>query len=305
MLKWMNMRLMEGEGDGNGGGGGAGDTGNGGNGGDAGGGNGEGGKTILSSAGAGDQEGDKGAAGAGEDGKWLWGEDVPGTGTVPPWLKTEKFKTVAEQAKALPALEEKIGPAAELIGAPEGDYEVPKLPEGTEGEWDLDDAMFKAFNSTAKEMGLSQVAYDKIVQSMGMLLATEQTEAEAKVSDALAALGTNSPERIAAVETYMQSIVDTEHWKALDTAVGNNVQAYLALEAVVAKASSDAQLSSLPGKRGLGFTREDLEKEQYKLYPEGHNLAGKSVYEHDKEHRAKVDGMWKELVPGEDIKEVG
>lgn len=246
-------------------------------------------------------------SGEGDDqtGEWSWGENLPGSGTIPPWFKTDKFKTISEQAKAFGDLETKLGPAAELLGAPEGDYVMPKLPEGITGEWDAEDAMLKQFIVTAKEMGLSQAAFDKVAVSMASLLASEEAAAEAGITDALAALGTNSAARIEAVDSYLVATLGQDGWKSLQDAVGTDVKAYLALEGLVAKASGDAQLSSLPGKQGPGFTKSDIEAEQYKLFPEDHRLAGKSMYEHDKEHRAKVDGMWKELFPGEDRQEVG
>ncbi len=257
--------------------------------------------TIL---GSGDDKGgdDKGGD---QTGEWAWGEDIPGSGTIPPWFKHDKYKTISDQARATPELEAKLGPAAELIGAPEGDYVMPKLPDGITGEWDAEDAMLKQFIVTAKEMGLSQVAFDKVAVSMATLLATEEAEAEAGITDALAALGTNSPARIEAVDAYLVATLGEEGWKSLQDAIGTDVKAYLALEALVGKASGDAQLSSIHGKSGPAFTKSDIEAEQYKLFPKDHKLAGQSMYENDKEHRAKVDGMWKELYPGEDRQEVG
>ena len=317
MLKWGFMRIMMADGDagGSGGGEGAGDSEAGKGKGDTGAGKGDA-DTILGSGdgdgagagkgeGKGAGEGDKGAGKGEGDGKWSWGENVPGTGTVPPWLKTDKFKTVADQARGFTELETKIGPAAELIGAPDGDYKMPALPEGVEGEWDLDDAMLKTFQTTAKEMSLSQVAYDKVVQAIGSLLANETTAEEKKVSDALSELGTNVPERINQVKTYLTTMLGEDGYKTLRDAIGTDVQAYISLEALVAKASGDARLSLLPGQGGLGFTKADIEAERYKVYADGHALAGKIIYEHDDEHRAKVKGMYKELFPGEDHQTVG
>ncbi len=304
MLKWLNTALMEGAGDdgatgGSGGTGGQADSGN--DGGDAGkGASGSDDGTILGSAGdkGGDQAGDKA-------GEWSWGEGIPGTGAVPDYFKADKYKTVGDQAKAAIELETKLGPAAELLGAPEGDYEMPGLPDGVEGEWDLNDSMLKTFHTVAKDMDLSQGTHDRIVQAMGTLLATEQSEAEVAVSDALAALGTNSAQRIEAVDTYMRSVVGDEGADAIDAAIGTNIKAYLAFETIVAAASGDAQLSNLPGKGGPSFSKADLTLEHFKEYPEGHNMAGQRIYDHDKEHRAKVDGMYKELFPGKDIEIVG
>lgn len=308
MFRWIFTSLMApANGDGGNGGNGGDGNGNGGSGnGDGSGDDGDAGKTILDTAGAGG-DGDAGAAGDGDGkpGEWSWGEDVPGSGSVPPWLKTDKYKTVADQAKAAIELETKLGPAAEMLGAPEGDYEMPKLPEGVEGTWDAEDAMLKTFQETAKKKDISQALFNDIVQPFAQLLASEKAAEELAVSDALAELGTNSAARIEQVRDYMVASVGEDLYSELNDAIGTNVKAYQALEAVVAKASGDAQLSSLPGKTGPGFTKADIEAERYKAYPEGHKLAGKSMYEHDAEHRTKVQAMWKELFPGEDITTVG
>ena len=238
-------------------------------------------------------------------GEWFFADGVKGEGTVPPYLKVDKFKSVAEQAAAFPDLEAKLGPAAEMLGAPEGDYEMPKMPDGVDGDWDPEDAMLKTFTAAAKEAGFSQAAFEKILVPMAALLATEEAAAEKQVSDALAEIGTNSAERIGQVQTFMIKELGEDGYKAINDAIGTSVPAYLALEKLVGKAAGDAQLSSLPGKSGLGFNRADIEAEQWKVFPEGHNMAGKKMYDHDKDHRAKVDGMWKELFPGDDVQQVG
>ena len=101
------------------------------------------------------------------------------------------------------------------------------------------------------------------------------------------------------------SAIGQEAFDAIDGAIGTDVKAYQALEKLAGLAGTDAQLSTLPGKRGVGFDKADIETERYKVYPEGHKLAGKQLYEHDKEHRAKIDRMYKQLFPGEDITTVG
>ena len=253
-------------------------------------------KTLLDAGKGGDDTGDD----QGKAGDWAWGDNLPGEGTAPPWFKGDKFKNVAEQAKAFPDLEAKIGPAAEMLGAPEGDYELPAMPEGVAGKWDAEDPMLSTFLKVAKETGLSQTAVNKIAGPMAGLLATETAANEERVSEALAKMGTNSAARIEQVDTYLTAELGQEHRNALNDAIGADVLAYQALEQLVAKASGDAQLSSLPGKQGPSFTKADILAEQYKVFPEGHNLASQKMYDHDKEHRAKVDGMWKELFPGED-----
>ena len=182
---------------------------------------------------------------------------------------------------------------------------MPGMPEGVDGEWDLKDPMLVTFKEIAKENDLSQGLFDKVVQKFGALLASETAAEEKAVSDALAELGTNSAQRIVAVRDYLIAELGQSGYDVLNDAIGTDVAAYQSLEKLAAKASGDAQLSSLPGKRGPGFTKADIEAEQFKVYPADHKMAGRTIYEHDKEHRAKVDGMWKELFPGEDKEVVG
>lgn len=236
---------------------------------------------------------------------WQWSDGTPGTGEKPAWFKSDKYASVAKQAEALPGLEAKLGAAAELIGAPEGDYQVPALPAGMQGEVNPDDPLLKGFNAVAKEMGLSQKAFEKVVQHMRGVLVQQDAAEQARLSESIAQLGANVPARVQAVQTYVTQHMGAEAFAALDAAIGTNADAFKALEQLVAKASGDARLASEGGTGGLGFDKAGVEAERYKVFPEGHKLAGKSMYEHDAQHRAKVDGMWKKLYPGEDRQAVG
>ena len=231
---------------------------------------------------------------------WAWAEDVPGTGARPEWFKADKYKSISEQAKAAAALEAKLGPAATMLGAPEGDYELPSVPDGVEGSWDPKDPMLAKFIEVAKAKNLSQEAFNDILAPFAQLIAEEEAAQATAVSDALAALGPNITARIEQAKQFMVAHIGEEGFNALDAAINTDVKAYQALERLVALAAGDAQLSNLPGNQGPGFTRADIEAEQYKVFPEGHPMAGKRMYEHDKEHRAKVDAMWKKLFPGQD-----
>lgn len=345
MFPWWTMmarRLAPADGDGadGGGGSGSGAGGDGSGGGDGGGNGGQAGAGggILSSGGsapAGGQGGTGGAAGAaggdggeggaggqggqagagGEGGQppageggtppaWTWAENVPGTGERPDWFNADKYKSVAGQARAAAGLEAKLGTAAKMLGAPEGDYELPAMPEGVEGTWDTDDPLLKEWRGVAKELGLSQHAFGVVAQRMSKLLAAEQDADRRSIADALGELGPNVAERLNQVETFIKAKIGDQGFAALDAAIGTDVAGYQALEALLAQLG-DAQLSNLPGTSGLGFTKEDIDAERYKKYPEDHRLAGQIIYEHDKAHREKVDGMYKKLFPGEDVQQVG
>lgn len=324
----MRVLLEKAGGDGAAGGGGAGGAGG------AGAGGGQGGGSIMSSgagagggtggaaggggaggAGAGGQGGGAGAGGAGGAGgsgagggtaEWFYADGVKGTGAKPEWLDA-RYKTVDEQAKAYVEAAKKIGPAAELIGAPEGDYALPEVTLGAGGkwEWDAKDPMLVAFSKAAKEAGLSQKAFEKLAAPVARALAEADIAEEQSLADALASLGNNVAQRVTAVGQFLTAKLGADGFAALDGAVGKDAKAFAQLERLVALAAGDARLSDLPGSGGAGFSRAEIEAEQYKVFPEGHPLAGKRMYEHDKAHREKVDGMWKKLYPGEDRTQVG
>lgn len=237
-------------------------------------------------------------------GPWFLSEGVAGTGDRPDWYKADKFKSVADQAAALPGLEAKLGPAAELIGAPKGDYKLPDPPKGTSGKWDPEDPLLKRFLPLAKELNLSEAAVAKIISPMAELIAQQNAADDQALADALTGLGPNANARIAAVDNYLVQTVGQEGWDALRLALGKNVAAYKALELVVGKASGDAQLAGGEGHGGAGFTKADADAARYEKYPADHKLAGKIKYEHDAQHRATVDGMYKKLFPGADQQEV-
>lgn len=304
--------LMAGDGDGGGDGGD-------GSGGDGGGGSimsGGGGSGGSGNAGGDDGGGGSGGGGDGGDGSgggdgggakdWFWSDGIQGQGDLPPWFKADKYKTVDAQARAAGDLETKLGPAAELIGAPEGgEYAVPSMPEGVAGELDADDPLLKAFTETAKGLNLSQKAYDAVVQAGAKAIAEQNAADEAKLSDALAALGDNIDSRIDHVQAVVTKHYGEDGFKALDEAVGNNPDAFRTLEKLVIKAHGDAQLAGGAGQGGPAFTKADADAERYKTFPEGHQLAGKVMYDHDKDHRARVDKMYKDLFPGDDVQVVG
>lgn len=318
------MRLMEKAGDEGGGGGGAGaGAGAGAGGGKPGDGGGKppaGGAGILQggaagAGAAGDKGGKPGAGdGTGDSGDaWLWAENVPGSGIRPPWLKADKYKSVDAQARAAVELETKLGPAAELIGAPvdkDGKptaYALPELKDDKgqpSWEWDAEDPQLKAFQAEAAAMGLSQKAFDRIVTTYAKGQMEAAGAAELQLSEALQKLGPNVAERVAAVQQFVTSKVGAEGFAALDGALGTNVEAFKAFEKIVALSANDARLAGAGGKPGLGFTKADIQAEQFKTYDKG-PLAGQRVYDHDAEHRKKVDGMWSQLFPGQDEQQVG
>jgi hypothetical protein len=310
---WKRFRLMApDDGKGGGGGGGQGGAGSDDGTGKPGGGDGKGGQ--------GDSGGilKQGAAGAGgDDGKG--GKPGAGAGTgdggEKPWLwfKADKYKTVDAQARAAVELETKLGPAAEFFGAPKNDkgeavpYTLPEI-KNDQGEvifeWDAEDPRVKGFQEFATKRGLSQKGFDEILSWYAGVEGEQHAAAELELSEALGKLGNNVAQRVAAVQQYVTAQVGAEGFAALDAALGTNVEAFKAFEKLIALQANDARLAGSGGKPGVGFSRGDIEKMQFETFTDG-PLKGQKKYDHDAEHRKKVDGMWAQLFPGEDTQHVG
>lgn len=258
---------------------------------------------------AGDEGGDTGGNDGGEggdqggvmqqSGAWGWNSDTPGEGDRPEYL-AEKYKTVEDQAKAYPELASKMGKYGNNFGAPEGDYEL-NLPEGVEGEFDTESPLLSAIQKEAKDMGLSQQAFDRLLgtyieHDLSMIESTEQL-AERVASE----LGENGKQVISDTWQRLNQVLGPEDAKALDAVTGS-AEAVKALNKLL---QSEAVLPAEGGKELGQVTRDELRAMRFKKYPEGHPKEGREMYGDDPDHTAKVEGLYKELHPGEDRREVG
>jgi hypothetical protein len=81
------------------------------------------------------------------EGEYFLSDGIKGTGDTPEWYKGDKYKSVAEQAKAYTELEKKFGG---FTGAPKDGYSG---PEGIES----DDALLQELTEFAEKTGMSQV----------------------------------------------------------------------------------------------------------------------------------------------------
>ena len=111
-----------------------------------------GGGSLIDGAGSSDSDGDTG---------WYLSEGVKGEGDSPEYFNSEKYKTLADQAKAYPELAKKLGAHT---GAPEA-YEL-NLPETLQDSViiDPDSQSTKDFLAYAQENGISQEFMDKALE---------------------------------------------------------------------------------------------------------------------------------------------
>jgi hypothetical protein len=121
---------------------------------------------------------DTGEAVQSEESSYFYSEGVAASGDKPEWFKSDKYKTISDQAEAYVDAEKRIGEMgskmSNFTGAPDA-YDL-TAPEGF--EFNTEDPMLARSQEWAKGMNLSQEGYTSLV---GMY--AEMQAAESKASD--------------------------------------------------------------------------------------------------------------------------
>ena len=209
------------------------------------------------------------------EGEYFLSEGIKGVGDMPEWYKADKYKSVAEQAKAYTELEKKVGG---FTGAPKDGYE---LVEGV----DSDDALWQELVEFGSETNMSQAAMHRAWE---LLTAQEQAVEEVSVEAEMEKLGDNAVERIKVVEQYMKNNLDSDTYERLRYAV-NSAESVELVEALV-KATAPAKLPIDGYVQPGGVTWEDIEAEMFKKHDNGQLL--RAV---DRNHEAKIQRMMREF----------
>jgi len=209
------------------------------------------------------------------EGEYFLTEGIKGTGDTPEWYKAEKYKSVADQAKAYTELEKKFGG---FTGAPKDGYAI---PEGVEQGDELMDAL-KGF---AEKTNMNQ---DSFNEAWDLLISQSEAVEEVSAEMEMQRLGDNAPERVKTVEQFMKNNLDNDTYEKVRYAV-NSAEAIELVEALIgatapAKLPIDGQIE--PG----GITWGDIEVEMFKKDENGQLL--RSV---DRNHEAKIQRMMKEF----------
>lgn len=211
----------------------------------------EGGDGPTGGDGAGDGADGKPASDGTGDPSFRWSDDVAGEGEAPEWLLSDKYKTVAEQAKAYSEVAKKLGA---FEGAPEN-YEL-NLPEGFEGAWDDQNPLLGKFQEIAKEMGMNQKGFDQMA-ALAVEFMSVDNEIDQQVE--LAALGENAAKRIKTLDAYSQANMPKEIRE--DFLAITSTAAGIRLAEWMASRDRQSPLPRLDGSTApAGKTRADLEK---------------------------------------------
>jgi len=209
------------------------------------------------------------------EGEYFLSDGIKGVGDMPEWYKADKYKSVAEQAKAYTELEKKFGG---FTGAPKDGYE---LYEGVES----DDALWAELVEFGTKTNMSQSAMN---EAWELLTAQEQAIEEVSVEAEMEKLGDNAVERIKVVEQYMKNNLDGDTYERLRYAV-NSAEAVELVEALV-KSTAPAKLPIDGHIEPGGIEWSDIEAEMFRKDDNGNLL--RSV---DINHERKIQRMMKEF----------
>ena len=209
------------------------------------------------------------------EGEYFLSDGIKGTGDAPEWYKGDKYKSVAEQAKAYTELEKKFGG---FTGAPKDGYAG---PEGVES----DDALLQELTEFATKTNMSQEAFGEAWE-----LLSAQGEAVEAVSQEqeIAALGSNAEERIKNVEGYLKNNLDADDYETVRDLV-TDAKSIQLIEYMV-RATAPTKLPIDGGEHPTGMTWSDIESEMFKKAENGQLL--RSI---DSNHEAKIQKMMQEF----------
>jgi hypothetical protein len=206
-----------------------------------------------------------------DQGEYFLAEGIKGAGETPEWYKSDKYQSVAEQAKAYTELEKKFGG---FKGAPKDGYTV---PEGIES----DDALLSELTEFAKDTNMSDEAFGRAWE---LLSAQEQAVEEVSQEMEMQKLGDNATQRLKTVEGFLKNNLDAETYSAAQELV--TTADSVALIEMIVKATMPAKLPIEGGEHPQGLTWADVEAEMFRKDEKGNLL--RSV---DINHERKVQQM--------------
>ena len=209
------------------------------------------------------------------EGEYFLSDGIKGTGDTPDWYKGDKYKSVAEQAKAYTELEKKFGG---FTGAPKDGYSG---PEGIES----DDALLQELTEFAEKTGMSQDAFGdawELLSAQGE--AVEQVTQEQEI----ARLGDNAGERIKNVEGYLKNNLEAADYDVVRDLVTDAKS--IELVEYLVRATAPTKLPIDGGQHPTGMTWSDIEAQMFAKNENGQLL--RSV---DSSHEAKIQKMMQEF----------
>tara|TARA_R100001480_G_scaffold902_2_gene2607 strand:+ start:580 stop:1272 length:693 start_codon:yes stop_codon:yes gene_type:complete len=170
-------------------------------------------------------------------------------GEKPEWLK-DKYKSVEDQAKAYSELEKKLGG---YTGSPDK-YEV-SLPEGIEGEFDLEDPRMTWFQEAAKQSNMSQETFSELLHGW---IKQEVGDTDGYRKHEMQALGTNAQARLRDLGDWGKANLNKDQFEGFK-ALATSASGVEVLETLVAK-SGEGRMPKGNEVRDPGMTKGSLDE---------------------------------------------
>lgn len=211
---------------------------------------------------------------------FLFADGVVGSGDVPEWFKSSKYKTVSDQARAYTELESKFG---SFSGAPkDGKYEV----EGLNFEEN-------PLMSVVAEWGIeNQLSNDGLGQLVAKVQELSQKQIEEDRENAINELGENANQRLQYLSNWGKNNLEAdefEYFQGLAQTAGH----VKVLEKIISKAKN-SKLVNTDSVNTKSSSRENQEEELKKMYT-ATDGNGARLMEIDSGYRNKVNKMFKEF----------
>lgn len=213
---------------------------------------------------------------------YFYSDDVPATGETPEWFKSDKYKTVSDQAKAYVDAEKRLGEMGDKIksfsGAPEA-YEA-SLPEGV--SIDTEDPLFAAVQEWGKSINLGQDGYSELINRYAEVQGARQAAEEEAFNEMRSGI-----ENIDAREQNINDFLGANDMEALTNIITSEEELvqFEKLLGLAGKASVnvDGDANNLPSQEEID--RLMFEKDEH----------GVQMYGRNKERTEKVRKMLERL----------
>lgn len=210
-------------------------------------------------------------------GEWSWGDGLKGEGKKPEWIRKE-FKTVEAQAKSYNELIKKFG---DFHGAPEA-YDF-KNVENTEFHIHAEADNSKKFAAIAKEMGLSQDGFEKILGFFNKTVAPTFKSNGAKPVDSyaeIAKLGENGKEKVKILDQWLMNN-HPENYQTLRTMMktADQINAFWSMrEMTSSKEEGHLSIMHRSNPQGLEQQHASLKSELARALKEGDETQKEAIF---------------------------
>lgn len=207
----------------------------------------------------------------GEPSGWMWDENTPGQGERPQFLP-EKYKSVADVAKAYKELEARLGVAP-------SEYDFSK----GEGWMEPDYEPFHEMADFAKQHHVPQAVMDKMLESVGLYL----DEFKPDLNEEKAKLGEKATERLQVLNNWAKANLSEKAFEVLSGTM-RTADAIEALEEIRSKMLSQ---NTMVPNGNASATQAGMTMEEYRSELQANYAKYKTDPHYRKEMERKLEGI--------------